>query len=83
LGDSSPPPPVTQNPQQLASLEGANAELISKEIESIAIDRLFTDSIKLNNVRKPPALVYLGCILGVTIRLTLSSPLCRTQSWTL
>lgn len=37
------------NPQQLASLEGANAELISKEIESIAIDRLFTDSIKLNN----------------------------------
>jgi hypothetical protein len=55
------PPLRSQNPQQLASLEGANAELISKEIESIAIDRLFTDSIKLNNVRKPPALVYSGC----------------------
>jgi len=37
------------NQQQLASLEGANAELISKEIESIEIDRLFNDSTKLNN----------------------------------
>ena len=41
----------SQNSQQLASLEGANAELISREIESTAIDRLFTDSIRLNDVR--------------------------------
>lgn len=81
----TPPPPVTQNPQQLASLEGANAELISKEIESIAIDRLFTDSIKLNNVRKPPALVYFesGRDHSPDAFVPPFFFCCRTQSWTL
>jgi brefeldin A-inhibited guanine nucleotide-exchange protein len=49
MGRSPAKAQSTFNPQQLASLEGANAELISKEIESIAIDRLFTDSTNLNN----------------------------------